>query len=52
LEAIEESKKPFVPIKMKNLSRLMIREGDFEDDDFNFESIIEPLFQGIGFSSN
>jgi hypothetical protein len=53
LEAIEE---PFVPIEMKNLSRLAIIlrdfEDDFEDNDLYFESTIEPLFQGIGFSSN
>jgi len=55
LEAIEESEKPFVPMGvMKNLIRLEIvfGEGGFEDDDFNFESTIEPLLQGIGFSSN
>ena len=49
LEAIEE---PCVPIEMKNLSRLAIILRDFEDDDLCFESTIEPLFLGIGFSSN
>ena len=52
LEAIEESKKPFVPMGvMKNLIRLAIIFGEGYND-FNFESTIEPLFQGIGFSSN
>merc|ERR1719203_516754 len=36
---------------MKNLIRLAIIFGEGYDD-FNFESTIEPLFQGIGFSSN
>ena len=52
LEAIEESKKALVSMGvMKNLIRLTIIFGDGYDD-FNFESTIEPLFQGIGFSSN
>ena len=56
LEAIEESKKTFVPMGvMKNLVRLTIIFGDGYTvgyDDSNFESTIEPLFQGIEFSSN
>jgi hypothetical protein len=55
LEAIEESENPFVPIEMENLTRLAIRDlpddDDFKDDDFE-STTIEPLFQGIGFSSN
>ena len=52
---IEESEKPFEPMGvMKNLVRLEIifGEGDLEDDDFDFESITELLFQEIGFSSD
>ena len=59
LAGIEESEKPFEPMGvMKNLIRLEIifGEGDLEDDNlsshFDFESIIEPLFQGIEFSSD
>ena len=55
LGAIEESEKPYEPMGvMKNLIRLEIifGEGNLEEDDFDFGSIIEPLFQGIGFSSD
>jgi hypothetical protein len=55
LEAIEESEKLFEPMGvMKNLIRLEIifGEGDLETGDFDFESNFEPLFQGIGFSSD
>ena len=52
LEAIEESKKALVSMGvMKNLIRLTIIFGEGYDD-FNFESTIEPLFQGLGFSFN
>ena len=51
LLAIEEFEKPYEPMGvMKNLIRLEIIFGD--DDAFDFGSIIEPLFQGIGFSSD
>ena len=53
---IFEYEKPFEPMgEMKNLIRLKIifEEEDFddEDDDLDF-NFIEPLFQGIGFSSD
>ena len=56
-ENIGESEKPFEPMgEMKNLIRLKIifEEEDFEDEDaVNFMCLyIEPLFQGIGFSSD
>ena len=54
LEHIGEFEKPFEPMGViKNLIRLEIifGEGGIEDDNLEFESIIVPLFQGIGFSS-
>ena len=51
IAGFDESENPYEPMGvMKNLIRLEIIFGD--DDAFDFGSIIEPLFQGIGFSSD